>query len=44
MDNPHIAAEEIGRLAINWLKTFDSVFRNRIPNACGCQIGISVRA
>lgn len=39
MDNPHSAAEEIGRLAINWLKTFDKVFRNRIPNACGCRIG-----
>ena len=39
MDNPHAAAEEIGRLAINWLKTFDKVFRNRIPNACGCRIG-----
>jgi hypothetical protein len=39
MDNPHTAAEEIGRLAINWLKTFDREFRNRIPNACGCRIG-----
>jgi hypothetical protein len=39
MDNPHIAAEEVARLAINWLKTFDRVFRNRIPNTCGCQIG-----
>jgi hypothetical protein len=39
IDNPHTAAEEIGRLAINWLKTFDREFRNRIPNACGCRIG-----
>lgn len=39
MDNPRMAAEEIGRLAIHWLKTFDKVFRNRIPNACGCRIG-----
>ncbi len=39
MNNPHIAAEEIGRLAINWLKTFDRVFRKRIPNTCGCRIG-----
>lgn len=39
MDNPNIAAEEIGRLAINWLKTFDKMFRDRIPNECGCRIG-----
>jgi hypothetical protein len=39
MDNSQTAAEEIGRLAINWLKTFDRSFSNRIPNACGCRIG-----
>jgi hypothetical protein len=39
MDNPHIAAEEIGRLAIHWLKTFDRRFPDLTPNACGCRIG-----
>ena len=34
-----MAAEEIGRLAIHWLKTFDRKFKERIANTCGCQIG-----
>ncbi len=39
MNDPQVAAEEIGRFAINWLKTFDRIFRHRIPNASGCRIG-----
>lgn len=39
MDTPNIAAMEIGRLAINWLKTFDRLFPEKIPNVVGCRIG-----
>lgn len=40
MHNPAIAAEEIGSLAIRWLKTFDRLFRDKIPNQAGCLIGL----
>jgi hypothetical protein len=40
MHNPSIAAEEIGSLAIRWLKTFDRLFRDKIPNQAGCLIGL----
>jgi hypothetical protein len=39
MDNTSAAAEEIGRLAVSWLKRFDKVFPSRITNICKCQIG-----
>jgi hypothetical protein len=39
MHSPSIAAEELGSLAIKWLKTFDREFKQRIPNELGCRIG-----
>jgi hypothetical protein len=39
MNNSRVAAEEIGHLAVKWLKDFDRVFRKRVVNECGCQIG-----
>jgi len=39
MHSPNVAAEELGSLAIKWLKSFDRVFRDKIPNEVGCRIG-----
>ena len=39
MDNTSAAAEEVGRLAVLWLKRFDKVFPARINNVCKCKIG-----
>jgi hypothetical protein len=39
ISNTRSSAEEIGSLAIRWLKLFDKVFPARIGNLCRCQIG-----
>jgi hypothetical protein len=39
LDSTHAAAEEVARLAVNWLKRFDRVFAARINNVCNCRIG-----
>lgn len=38
-NSPRDAAEEIGRLAVHWLRRFDRVFRSRIDCASGCRLG-----
>lgn len=37
--NAKAVGKEIGRLAIGKLKKFDLLFRRRISNSCGCQVG-----
>jgi len=39
MGSTQAAMEEVGRLAVAWLKTFDRVFKSLVPNATGCKIG-----
>jgi hypothetical protein len=39
MHSPSAAAQEIGSLAIRWLKTFDRMFTSKTPNEVGCRIG-----
>jgi hypothetical protein len=39
MTDPKTAAVEVARLGIDWLKVFDRVFKSRIENKSGCQIG-----
>jgi hypothetical protein len=37
--NTRLAAEEVGHLALFWLRRFDEVFPTRIRNLCRCRIG-----